>query len=419
MLKVKYLKKKIRIMILNILFRNHKILLQYTSQSLYVNLKYLKTLFSKNNPQLNFIITSKAEIRIFSPIISYLIKKSNFHINIIFLRNYKFDASLLNQIFSHSRVHLTNSTLPLVFSINNANYLNLICLDFLTEKSHKLGADIMTYLGENNSKTICVQHGGSQRDNVIGQSTSSSNYQLVFGRIMYNSLLELGLKKDKIYLTGNPIHDNIIHINKTSVKEKLESESFIVDKKILLIATCLFQEYDDRNNPDVLYRQYIRTIYENIDFNRFKVIVKMHPNDTVSPNIYFESAENFIDLNNLKIILPEDTNFSFYELAKISDILISRSSTVIEEGIMLGMKVIAFDLFEDGPSRHLEHLDNFNNYEKVIFNRDKLLKNVIEEFIDKEINILETDYISAMFTRKLDGKSNEMVKKALLNIIAN
>lgn len=417
MLKLINLKKKLKHIILNFLFRNHKLLLYYSSENIYENLKTFKNLLRVNKTHLNFIITSKAEIRIFTPLIKYLANNSRFSVNIIFIKNSSLHLDALSEIFRIKGVNLTFSTLPLVFSFNKANYLNLICLDFLKEKAHTLGSSIIIYLNEKKSKTICFQHGGSQKDNVLGQSTSASYYQVVYGRYVYNKMLNLGINEKRLFLTGNSLHDDIMNIDLVAVRSKLKNDGFNTNKKIILIATCLFFEYDDRENPNELYKLYIKTIYENIDFDKFSLIVKMHPNDKVHPNLYLEDLNIIEQSNNFKIILPNDNMFTFYELAMISDLIISRSSTTIEEGIMLGKRVIAFDLFSDGPSSHLEHLITFANYKKVLLTDKKSLNDTVIELINKDVCDSNIRDAVDMFTYKLDGKSLERIKDALIFIM--
>ncbi|WP_379925150.1 UDP-N-acetylglucosamine 2-epimerase [Mariniflexile jejuense] len=411
------IKKKLKHIILNFLFRSHTLLFGYSSKSVFENLKSLKSLFALNKTHLNFIITSKAEIRVFTPLIKYLANNSKFKINIVFIKNNSLNTEFSSDIFKVKGISFTFSTLPLVFSLNRANHLNLICLDFLKEKAHTLGSSIIMYLNKKNSKTICFQHGGSQKDNILGQSTSASYYQVVYGKYIYDSMLNLGVDEKRLFLTGNSLHDDIVNIDVAAIKSKLKNDGFDINKKIILIATCLFFEYDDRENPNELYKLYIKTIYENIDFDDFSLIVKMHPNDKMHPNLYLDNEYGIEKSNNFKVILPNDNMFTFYELAMVSDLIISRSSTTIEEGIMLGKRVVAFDLFSDGPSCHLEHLMKFSNYKKVLLTDKKSLNDTITELIN--IDVCDLSIIEAvdMFTYKLDGKSIERIKNALLVIL--
>lgn len=418
-LKLNNLKEKLKVIILNFLFRNHLPLLNYTTKSIYENLIFLKKSLVQKGTCLNFILTSKAEIRVFLPLIKYLDHNSNFTINIVCIKNDSFSEDSFFEDFKVNRGNLTFSTIPLIFSINKYNHLNLICLDFINEKAHTTGTNIMQYLKKNNAKTICFQHGGSQKDNIIGQSNSASFYQVVYGGYIYDSLIKLGINKERIFLTGNALHDDIICIDTKIIKNRLKSDGFNVNKKIILVATCLFFEYDDRENPNDLYKLYIQTIYKSIDFDNFSIIVKMHPNDKLSPNLYLDNDYTINRSNDFKVILPNDNTFTFYELAQVSDIIISRSSTTIEEGVMLGKKVIAFDLFDDGPSRHLEHLKEFPSFKKVLLKDKTNLKTSIYELLDKEISKSKINEAVDMFTYRLDGKSKERIKNTLQTIIDN
>ncbi len=413
------LKKKIKGNAQRFLFRNDKFLYELSTKNIDQNFAWIWEFIITRKPSINFIITSSAEIRVFTPIIDYLINNSEFKINIILLRDFKFRSKDLIKFTESKNVRFTFSTLPLLYSLNNNKYLNIICLDFLNEKWHKLGVDVINYLKNKKAKTVCVQHGGSQKDNIIGHSNSVSRYQIVYGKFVYDELLKLNVNKDRIYLTGNPLHDGINNICRKEVEDRLTREGFIIDNKIILIATCLFGEYDNRVNPKYLYEKYIREIYNNIDFKKYKVIIKMHPNDKENPNLYLiEIINNQLTSNNLKIITPTNNDYSFYELAKISDLIISRSSTVVEEGMLLGKKVISFDLFKDGPSMHLSHLEKYSNFKRVVLNENNL-KTVIEELINKQTGVDDKTDLINKITYKLDGNSRERIKKALEDIIYN
>ncbi|WP_296386322.1 CDP-glycerol glycerophosphotransferase family protein, partial [Winogradskyella sp.] len=168
-------------------------------------------------------------------------------------------------------------------------------------------------------------------------------------------------------------------------------------------------EYEDREDPEKCYLNYINKIYKSIDFSKCFLIIKMHPNDTVEPNIYKNQLKYFgIDEKEVLIIEPNNTT-NVYDYVNISDLIISRSSTIMEESLLLKKKIIAFDLFEDGPSKYYDHLKEYPSYRTVIGNNVDLAKEIEMNFVNDSFN--EDDYSKIVedFTYKLDNGSSQRI----------
>jgi CDP-glycerol glycerophosphotransferase (TagB/SpsB family) len=373
--------------------------------------KYFSIRKNKKKCIINFIITSKAEIRVFSPIINYIIeKKLDILVNVFFTNGERFNENLTQKIVQSESVIIRENGSYLLKSFKDINIVNVISLDHLFYlEAHKVGIEIVEFLNRNHAKTLCIQHGGNQEDNIVGQASSKSNYQIVFGKLIFDKLLKYGLNKNKIYLTGNPLHDDLF--NKKYLFNNTEN------KKVISLITCLHTEYDDRANPAKCYEDYIENVLINIDFNKYLLIIKMHPNDSLNPNIY-EKIKNKLNLDStkVKIIESKDKDNSVYDLILNSELIISRSSSIIEEALMIGKKVIAYDLFDDGPSIHYDFLLKYKLYKKVTgynVNLNKIINDFRLEVIDDK-NVLEEIIINTTF--KFDGKSSERIIKTIQSI---
>jgi hypothetical protein len=155
-------------------------------------LYYISRLFKSNQKKihLNFLITSKAELRVFKPIILSVIDNSEIIANIFYLGNCQFDNIIQSKISQSNNISVATNIYPVIESFHSANYLNLICLDHsLFYRQHSVGVDLIKYIRLNKGKTICFQHGGTQIDNINGHKTSESQYQVVFGKYVYNNLI--------------------------------------------------------------------------------------------------------------------------------------------------------------------------------------------------------------------------------------
>lgn len=376
---------------------------------------------SKHNDSvlsLNFLVTSNAEVRVFKPIIESLLDNNSCYLNVVYFSFAQFDIAFEKKITRSSNANVTKSVYTILESIKSEKSIFIICLDFLFYPNfHKVGIEIINYLNKSNKKTVCIQHGGTQKDNIIGQSTSRSKFQIVYGEYFYKKLIDSNISKNKLFITGNPWHDNILNIKKKDVVNTLGLKSFLKDRKVILLATCLHTEYMGRENEIELYRKYISKIYGSINFEKYVLIVKMHPSDGLRPNLYLEELIKFTNHDNsVKIIKHDENSLNFYECCIVSDLIISRSSTVIEEALMLNKKVISFDLFLDGPSKFYKHLENIEIYRKVIGQEANLKEEIKSLLNGKNENKISQSKLASLFTYKLDGKSRKRILDALIKI---
>jgi UDP-N-acetylglucosamine 2-epimerase len=281
---------------------------------------------------------------------------------------------------------------------------------------HALGIEIINYIKRHKGKTVCLQHGGTQFDYIRGQSTSESKYQIIFGEYIYNKLLSnKEIDKNNVFLTGNPLHDDIFiqkkkYLNKFSFKH-------LGNRKIITLITCLHTEYEYRDDPKQCYVDYINKIYSSIDFKKYYLVVNMHPNDSFNPNIYENQLVKLkINKSNVSIIKPNEFNCTIYDYMNISDLIISRSSTIIEEGLLLQKKIIAFDLFEDGPSKYYKHLEVYNTYKRIIGVETNLAEVIDKSFNEVISSSVNQKTIEQDFTFRFDGNSTKRIINAFIEI---
>lgn len=358
---------------------------------------------------INFIITSKTEIRIFTPLLNYILENNpEIKVSLFFAKqNLAFDSKLSKKITESKNVNYDSSPFNL---IKFKKSVNVVCLDHTFYiKAHKLGIEIIDFLNRENLKTVCIQHGGNQDDYIKGQLSSKSKYQIVFGKLIFNRLLEYGFGSGKVYLTGNPLHDNLFSSNSNL---KLDE-----NRKVISLVTCMHTEYDDRPDPKACYIEYLKNVYTSINFDDYQLVVKMHPYDNVLDNIYDVVSQDLkLADYDVRIIKSNDSNNSVYDIISASDIVISRASTIIEEALMINKRVIAFDLFEDGNSKYYDFLLKYKKYEKVIGKAGNLRDIIAKSSIEAEDNLGDIDELVLNTTYKLDGKSTERIIRALKDI---
>ncbi|MBD0833086.1 UDP-N-acetylglucosamine 2-epimerase [Aestuariibaculum sediminum] len=397
----------------NLNFKESDILKKYSHHDLYESIEYLfsNRLYRKKFFFINFLVTSKAEVRIFTPLLEFLFKTESIEVNVIYLNKHRFDRILEDKLISKPNFNITKSVYPILKSFRNKNAVNVICLDFKKYfKYHKIGLELIGEINLKGGKTVCIQHGGIQEDNVQGQISSISNNQIVFGTYMYERLSEKRSEKE-LFLTGNPLHDKLVTGEKKIIGGSILS--LIKNRKVILLATCLHTEYDYRFDAKLCYSKYIREVYNSINFNKYFLIIKMHPNDDIQNNIYEQECK-LLNLSDKEVLIePPHSRLTFYDYLNISDLLISRASTVIEEALIFGKLVLAFDLFEDGPINSYNSLKIYKNYLQIIGDRKDLVLGIENLLTNKErLDNLNTNLIS--FNQ--NGLASNRVYEALLKI---
>jgi CDP-glycerol glycerophosphotransferase (TagB/SpsB family) len=254
----------------------------------------------------------------------------------------------------------------------------------------------------------------------------------VWGKRVYRQLVEdYGVNASRLRLVGNPLHDSsaqmlLDSMNSSKPQSVLQTlcdryphlQKQIETKKIVLLASCLHSEYYGYENEQELYQQYIRHIYRSLDFSQMVLLVKMHPLDKKNPNLYQIAAEELADTSSIAIIEPEVTELDIYKLLLISDLLLTRCSTVAEEALLANKKVVAFDLFPWGPSQGYKHLEEYGSYTTAYAEPQKQLSTAISQALlsPPESTEKQQDHetIVADITYALDGGSTARAVDAIL-----
>jgi UDP-N-acetylglucosamine 2-epimerase len=198
----------------------------------------------------------------------------------------------------------------------------------------------------NNIPTLAIQH-GALTPNDLGwlhlSDEISNNFidpkycpipdkTAVSGEYYKNILTRLGsYPKDRVIITGQPKYDILAHANNFFEKRKIY-DKFKVEykKKLVVLATQPLPE----NENELLFRSVFREIKKLKDI---QLVIKLHPNE------YDESLHrNIAKEVGLDVILTKDINL--FELLNACDVLMTVSSTVALEAMILDKPVIIVDL---------------------------------------------------------------------------
>ncbi len=385
-------------------------------------------------PEISFFLYSKACERLLIPLLLHLAESGILEENGI-----KLNLIVLPGIHQLQLVPQTLEQLRSLGITPQANYLSLIraclsppnkvvvfCLDHRELYDfHQCGVDTADQLCQFGVNTISIQHGGTRKDSVKGLASTVSDLIMVWGKRVERELVQdYGVDPQRIRVVGNPLHDVLTTLDPEAALVTLQEcypqvQPQLQNKKIVVLAACLHTEYQGYGDEPQLYRQYIQHIYESLDFSSVLLLIKMHPNDQRNPNLYRQAAQQFADLDSVIVIEPEVTELNVYTLLAIADLLLTRSSTVAEEALMMGKKVVAFDLFQDGPSQGYKHLEEYGVYQTVYGEPKTALKTQVEHMLSDGNSDHSTSIdLAAEFTYVLDGNSTQRAVNEIVHCLS-
>jgi len=384
-------------------------------------------------PEITFLLYSKACERLLVPIILDLLKRpevkeKGIQVNLIVL-------------FGIHRLKLSPSNLEKLQALGcpvQTDYFSLIrachqpeqklvvlCLDHRRPYVyHFWGVETVDTLKRFGVRTLSIQHGGTRADSVEDLASAASDIVLVWGKRVYREIVEkYGGDPQRFRIVGNPLHDRLAQINPDEALKKLTDryptlQSQLPQKRIILLATTLQAEYAAWSDEQALYRQYMQQIYSNLDFSKYILLVKMHPLDSLSPNIYRDEIPNAQIESSVVVIEPSVTELDVYSLLSISELLITRASTVAEEALIMGRRVVAFDLMPEGPSKNYKHLEEYGDFTTVYQDAKPDLETVIDQVMSQSVQEGSSDHQSTIvkeLTHCLDGKSTDRATNEILH----
>jgi hypothetical protein len=395
----------------------------------------LRSRSSTVQPEITFLLYSKACERLLVPVILNLlkcpeVKEKGIQVNLVVIfgiHRLKLLPSNLQQLQMLGCLVQTD-----YFSLIRACHqpkqkLVVLCLDHRRPYVHHFwGVDTVDTLKRFGVKTLSIQHGGTRADSVEDLASAASDIVLVWGKRVYREIVEKYRgDSQRFRVVGNPLHDRLAQINPSESLERLTEsypmlQSQLPQKRIILLATTLQAEYAAWSDEQALYRQYMQQIYNDLDFSKYVLVVKMHPLDSLSPNIYRDEIPNAQVESSVIVVEPSVTELDVYSLLSISELLITRASTVAEEALIMGRRVVAFDLMPEGPSRNYKHLEEYGDFTTVYKDTEPVLGTVIDQVISQSGQEGSSDHQSKIIeelTYCLDGKSTDRATYEILHYL--
>ena len=241
----------------------------------------------------------------------------------------------------------------------------------LNSDVHKISRTFTFFCKNNKIKNYVLQHGAPVLD--YGYLPVYTDKIFNWGKLSFHWFLEKGTDIEKLQITGTPKMDNIIkntnNINNVNIKKPLN---------ILVIMNPIGK---------LLCSSFLQIIYYAIKDMDVNLIIKLHPSSEhydYLPQVIFKDY-------SYKIFRLENT----HDLIRISDVVISTTSTVGAETIALNKPLIQIKLneintilaFEDydcciSVNNHIE-LEQILNEEKEIYSKFGNYDGFISDFFYK------------------------------------
>ena len=213
----------------------------------------------------------------------------------------------------------------------------------------------------------------------------------VYGKYEKNILKDFGYKKSAIKITGAPRYDilknKIFDKNKILKKYKLPK-----NKKIILWATQTHNEKMQKSGENEKNVKTIFRVFSKLK-DEFHLVIKLHPNEDQRAPLYKKYNKKY---DNIATIIGRGGNT--FELIYISDMVITKSSTVGIEAIIMKKPLILAELIKSYD------LSTYKKYGVPVFRNKieltrylklaktkKYLKNfekMRKKFIDERISFL-------------------------------
>lgn len=372
--------------------------------------------------EINFFIYSHEGWRMLAPVLMQIlegleIKKHKIRVNLLLYNNRASELSHRKRIKS---CHIEFNHVSLLRAcLYPKNKIVILCSDQAHNLSHRWGVDTVMILRRFGVKAISIQHSSTREDMIRILATFVSDVLLVTGeRVFHQLILKYGINTSKLRLVGNPRHDRLFYFNKEVIMNGIikswpEHEIDLKTKKIVLLGTSLRLHYDGYINAYDMYAQYVSYIYKSLDYSKIFLIVQPHPADFQNIELYTRCIPKEL---SLFIFINPPGSIDTYSLLYISDLLITRASTLAEEAILLKKKVIAFDLMADGATRFYEHLKEYGYYKTAYLDVGPPLAECVNEalFKSSKKNYSKIQNIERDFTYIFDGKSSQRAAKEIL-----
>jgi len=242
-------------------------------------------------------------------------------------------------------------------------------------------------------------------ENALSSIVYDADKICIYGLQGKETLVSLGLEKDRIVITGNPKYD-YMKLNNYVNSRKMLSKIIKIsnEKKLVVIAMSRWHEKDE---------YWFSKIIQFCNNNGYEIVIKMHPRYKRDPNISenkFRLIEESCKGLNYHFTYDIDVNI----LVSGADLLISDFSNVAIEGILLGTPVINVNF----ANEELTKFQNFHECGAAFYVKEyeqlekKILKIFNQENFEQEIKEGRQKMVK-MYNYYNDGNATQRIFELL------
>jgi len=148
----------------------------------------------------------------------------------------------------------------------------------------------------------------------------------------YKNLLNEGIPKDKVFITGNTVIDTLLAViqNKYTFKKHIDKIINKKNKKLILVTAHRRESF---GQPLIDILSALKSIVTK--FNNTQILFPVHPNPNIKKEVY-----NYLNnYPNIHLVDPMDYE-SFVHIMNASDIILTDSGGIQEEAPSLGKPVL-------------------------------------------------------------------------------
>ena len=262
-------------------------------------------------------------------------------------------------------------------------------------------------------QTLVIQHGATSGDMAgFHVMPIEADKQAVWGIISKEWAVKRGKPPETQVITGNPRYDSIV-TGKKDEKEKLKVYSKLgIDRQkgIVIIATSWYAGVSSSYTPEEVEEFISKTLEAMKEFPEKQVVVKLHPGDFETYNEITKKIANELKID---IFI---TRHYLWELLDMCDLLITHSSTVGLEAMLLNKPVITF------YSKEISPLIPYHTTESVVrvHESSNLISAIRSVLYDKKLQA-ELEKARRQFIYEYaywqDGKASQRVANLIENMI--
>lgn len=301
------------------------------------------------------------------------------------------DKKILEIILGINKEVIKDLLMTLFVLEDNKNNINLLIVEQSVNGRQALAVD---FFNKNKLLSIEILHG------VPGAfEVGKTDKILVYGKRDKSFLSSYGVDESKIKITGCAYYDRIFNI-----KDKEKKYDFL----LLILDWIVY--VPSKNSQEIIYRQVIAMLKLIQHFQDEKLIIKLHPGQSIKEVEYINHLiKNIVHIQNRVEVIK---NVNVFNLLKNAKIVYNYHSSVGVEALLMKKPLIVLDFF----SHRVCDYERYNgclvakNYKELVLTTEEILKDLHGYLKKNKENIEKT---RRYFSGDLSGKSYKNVARLI------